>query len=94
MSALTDYLIIALPVFGATVLTLGSCMCCAWRRIDRRLSHFEEILAAERPPVRVQLQAMPSQQGYYPPSYTPPSSNTYPSAPPAFYTPNILNSEQ
>jgi len=96
MSALTDYLTIALPVFGATVLTIGSCLCCAWRRIDRRLNHFEEILAAERQPVRVQLQAIPSQpQGYYPPSYTPTPSNTYPSAPPpAFYTPNILDPNQ
>jgi len=92
MSALIDYLTIALPVFGATVLTLGSCLCCAWRRIDRRLNHFEEILSAERQPVRVQLQAMPSQQGYYPPSY--PSAPPYPSAPSAFYTPNNLNSTQ
>jgi hypothetical protein len=92
MSAITDYLTIALPVFGATVLTIGSCLCCAWRRIDRRLNHFEEILAAERQPVRVQLQ---TPQAYYPPSYTPSPSNTYPSAPPpAFYTPNNLNPNQ
>jgi hypothetical protein len=89
MSALIDYLTIALPVFGATVLTLGSCLCCAWRRIDRRLTRFEEILSAERQPVRVQLQT--TQQGYYPPSY--PSAPPYPSAP-AFYNPNILNAEQ
>ena len=93
MSVVIDYLTIALPVFGATVLTLGSCMCCAWRRIDRRLSHFEEILTAERQPIRFQT----PQQGYYPPTY--PSAPPYPSAPspfghPAFYTPNNLNSTQ
>lgn len=79
MSALIDYLTIALPVFGATVLTLGSCLCCAWRRIDRRLTRFEEILTAERQPVRFQT----AQQGYYPPTY-PSAPPPYPSAPP-FY---------
>jgi hypothetical protein len=76
MSALADYLSIALPVFGATVITLGGCMCCAWRRLERRLNHFEEVLRDVRPvyvpPQQIQIQSQiqshqqKQQQPYYP----------------------------
>jgi len=85
MSALADYLSIALPVFGATVITLGGCMCCAWRRLERRLNHFEEVLRDVRPvyvppPLQqqqIQIQPQQPQKQLY-----------YPTAPPAigYYT--------
>jgi hypothetical protein len=56
MSVLVDYLSIALPVFCMTVMSLGGCICCIWRRIDRRLNQFEEILQ------KSQQQKQPSQQ--------------------------------
>jgi len=73
MSALVDYLSIALPIFGVTVMTLGGCVCCIWRRIDRRLGQFEEILVD-----RVQQQQQQQQQRIY---YPPPA----PTAPPVYY---------
>jgi hypothetical protein len=73
MSVLVDYLSIALPVFGMTVMTLGGCICCIWRRIDRRLNQFEEIL--QKSQQQKQLQT---------PSYYPPYPGQ-PTAPPAQY---------
>lgn len=70
MSVLVDYLSIALPVFGMTVMSLGGCICCIWRRIDRRLNQFEEVL------LKSQQQ---KQQQYYPPY------PGHPTAPPAQY---------
>jgi len=69
MSVLVDYLSIALPVFGMTVMSLGGCICCIWRRIDRRLNQFEEILQKQQQP----------QPSYYPPY------PGQPTAPPAQY---------
>jgi hypothetical protein len=71
MSVLVDYLSIALPVFGMTVMSLGGCICCIWRRIDRRLNQFEEVL-------------LKSQQQKQQPSYYPPYPGQ-PTAPPAQY---------
>lgn len=76
MSVLVDYLSIALPVFGMTVMTLGGCICCIWRRIDRRLNQFEEILLKSQQ----QKQQQPS-LSYYPPTVYP----GQPTAPPAQY---------
>lgn len=75
MSVLVDYLSIALPVFGMTVMSLGGCICCIWRRIDRRLNQFEEVL------LKSQQQKQQQQQTYYPP--TPYLGQ--PTAPPAQY---------
>lgn len=69
MSVLVDYLSIALPVFGMTVMSLGGCICCIWRRIDRRLNQFEEVL----------LKSQQQKQQYYPPYLG------QPTAPPAQY---------
>ena len=74
MSVLVDYLSIALPVFGMTVMTLGGCMCCIWRRIDRRMSQFEEVLRSH------------PQHTYYPPT---PYPGHQPTAPPPIYYPTI-----
>jgi hypothetical protein len=83
MSVLVDYLSIALPVFGMTVMTLGGCMCCIWRRIDRRLSQFEEQLLRSQQQQQQQIQ---SQQSH---TYYPPYGLMMPTAPPAQNIPYI-----
>jgi len=63
-----NYASIAIPVVGGAILSLGCCFCCAWRRIDRRLTRFEEILNEQHAATRI---------------YNPPQ-HSYPTAPPPY----------
>ena len=65
-AALINYMEIAIPVFGGTVI-VGGLICCMWNSISNRLKAIE---------TRLILNA-PRNQGYAPPQYT-----LVPTAPP------------
>jgi len=52
-SAVIDYITVAVPIWAATVLTVGGCLCCLTRRLERRLAHIEDAVQK-------------NQQTYYP----------------------------
>jgi HAMP domain-containing protein len=54
-SAVIDYITVAVPIWAATVLTIGGCLCCLTRRLERRLAHIEDA-----------VQKLQNQPAYYP----------------------------
>ena len=67
-AALINYIEIAIPVFGGTVI-VGGLICCMWNSISNRLKAIETRLVLNAP--------RNNHQGYIPPQYT-----LVPTAPP------------
>ena len=64
-SAVIDYITVAVPIWAATVLTIGGCLCCLTRRLERRLAHIED--AVQKP----SYYPMQQKQSTAPPAYYP-----------------------
>jgi hypothetical protein len=65
-SAVIDYITVAVPIWAATVLTIGGCLCCLTRRLERRLAHIEDAL--QKPATYYPMQ---QKQSTAPPAYYP-----------------------